>query len=80
MEHADSVSPSEIKELLLQRRGDWPTICKHVDVSHSWISNFVRGRVPNPYYRILYDLKVYFRQSSTRGEVSPSDPQCRETG
>lgn len=29
-------------------RGDWPRIAAAADVSHSWISQFVRGKIPNP--------------------------------
>lgn len=46
----------QIRERLQQRRGEWPVIAKAADVSHSWISQFVRGLIPNPGYRTLQKL------------------------
>lgn len=42
-----------VREALDQRRGDWKRISEAADVSHSWISQFVRGKIPNPGYATL---------------------------
>jgi transcriptional regulator with XRE-family HTH domain len=42
-----------VKTLLEQRRGDWRAIADAADVSHSWLSKFVRGKIPNPGLRTL---------------------------
>ena len=55
----DSVSPSEVKALLTACRGEWPEISYQAKVSHSWISKFVNGRITNPRYRTLLDLREF---------------------
>jgi transcriptional regulator with XRE-family HTH domain len=42
-----------VKALLDKRRGDWQAIAKEAEVSHSWLSKFVRGDIPNPGYATL---------------------------
>ena len=49
----------EVRELLEKRRGDWPRIAKGGGVSHSWISQFVRQKIPNPGYATLRALWRY---------------------
>lgn len=66
MRPADSVSPSEVRELLEKRRGDWPSITKEVDVSHSWISKFVRGHIQNPGTKTLLELKAHLTSTAKR--------------
>lgn len=48
----------EVRALLEQRRGEWKRIAAEAKVSHSWISQFVRGKIPNPGYATLRDLRV----------------------
>jgi len=45
-----------VREALQRRRGEWPALAEQAGVSHSWISQFVRGRIPNPGYRTLQKL------------------------
>lgn len=47
---------AEVKQLLEARRGDWPRVCDLAEVSHSWISKFVRGEIPNPGFATLKRL------------------------
>lgn len=47
---------TQVRTLLEQRRGDWLTLAKAAEVSHSWISKFVNGRIPNPGYATLVRL------------------------
>lgn len=49
----------EVRDALNRRRGDWRVIAKDVDVSHSWISQFVRGKIPNPGYATLRRLHAH---------------------
>lgn len=53
-----------VRDSLDAARGNWPAIGKDAasGVSHSWISKFVRRRIPNPGYRTLKDLHAYLRQ------------------
>ncbi len=48
----------QIRERLDRRRGDWKVIASRADVSHSWISQFVRGLIPNPGYMTLKKLSA----------------------
>ncbi len=49
---------TELRAELDRRRGDWPRISKAADVSHSWVSQFVRGKIPNPGYATLKRLQA----------------------
>lgn len=46
----------EVRNELGRRRGDWPRIAQAAEVSHSWISQFVREKIPNPGYATLKKL------------------------
>ena len=39
---------TQVRNALELRRGDWPEVAKAAGVSHSWISQFCRGIIPNP--------------------------------
>lgn len=45
-----------IKGQLELRRGEWLEIANRAGVSHSWISKFVNGHIPNPGYATLMKL------------------------
>lgn len=47
---------ADVKALLESRRGDWQAIANKADVSHSWLSKFVNGHIPNPGYATLKRL------------------------
>ena len=49
---------SEVRAALEQRRGEWKQIAAEAKVSHSWISQFVRGKIPNPGYATLCRLSA----------------------
>lgn len=46
----------EVRAALERKRGEWKQIAVDADVSHSWISQFVRGKIPNPGYATLRKL------------------------
>jgi transcriptional regulator with XRE-family HTH domain len=48
----------QVQAALKRRRGDWRGISERAGVSHSWISQFVRGLIPNPGYATLKKLAV----------------------
>lgn len=48
---------TQIMAELEKRRGDWKVIAADADVSHSWISQFVRGLIPNPGINTLRKLR-----------------------
>lgn len=39
---------TEVRAALDARRGEWRGISKRSGVSYSWISQFVRHKIPNP--------------------------------
>lgn len=47
---------SELRERLIQRRGQWPKIAAGAEVSHSWLSQFARNKIPNPGFVTLKRL------------------------
>jgi len=47
----------EVRELLDARRGDWQRIAEGAAISHSWISQFMRGKIPNPGFATLSNLR-----------------------
>lgn len=50
---------AEVRALLEARRGDWKRIAEESGVSHSWISQFVRQKIPNPGFatlKAIYEL------------------------
>ena len=47
---------ADVRSLLEERRGNWADIAKSAEVSHSWLSKFVRGKIPNPGYATLKRL------------------------
>lgn len=48
---------TKVREGLESRRGEWKTIAESAKVSHSWISQFVRGKIPNPGFATLQRLQ-----------------------
>lgn len=49
----------EVRELLQKRKGDWETVAAGAGVSHSWISQFYRDKIPNPGYATLMQLRAF---------------------
>lgn len=47
---------ADVRAALEKRRGEWRLIAEQSKVSHSWISQFVRGKIPNPGYETLRGL------------------------
>jgi hypothetical protein len=39
-----------VKDLLVKHKGHWQTVVDEAKVSHSWLSKFVNGHIPNPGY------------------------------
>lgn len=46
----------KVRDLLSAQRGNWAGIAASANVSHSWISKFVNGHIPNPGYGRLHRL------------------------
>lgn len=55
-----------VRDLLEANRGEWPRIAANADVSHSWISQFVRNKIPNPGYATLKRLHSQLTSKPTR--------------
>lgn len=47
---------TDIKGRLELKRGEWQEIADKAGVSHSWISKFMNGHIPNPGYATLVKL------------------------
>ena len=63
---------SQVKALLVRRRGDWAEIAAGSGVSYSWLSKFVNGRIPNPGFATLCKLHDYLahrKPKAARGEA-----------
>lgn len=58
----------EVRTGLERRRGDWPRIADLAGVSHSWVSQFVRRKIPNPGFETLKRIRDAM---NTPGERKP---------
>ncbi len=63
---------TEVRTLLAERRGNWLAIAEGAQVSHSWISKFVNGHIPNPGYEKLKRLHGYLSPKRRRSPKEPS--------
>ena len=48
----------QIRRDLVSRRGEWQQIAEAAEVSHSWISQFVREKIPNPGFTTLKKIRA----------------------
>jgi hypothetical protein len=49
----DKPLDEQVRDALKARKGRWPAVAVACKVSHSWIWQFVDGRIPNPRYATL---------------------------
>ena len=49
------------REQLRESAGSMAAIAREIEVTHSWILMFARGKIPNPTYRNLRRLLDYLR-------------------
>jgi len=74
----------EVKTALEARRGDWKQIAEESGISYSWISQFVREKIPNPGFATLRDLRAYLIDGikpAPTAHPSPTDtPEPAEAG
>jgi len=56
--HSIDQEVQAIKSALEARRGDWQSIATRAQVSHSWLSKFVNGHIPNPGVATLKAVKA----------------------
>jgi transcriptional regulator with XRE-family HTH domain len=68
----------EVRQALVQRRGQWPRIAEECDVSHSWISQFVRDKIPNPGFKTLTRLREYLGPPAPVDQASAEQPTTQE--
>ena len=61
-----------LKAALEARRGDWAAISSLSGVSHSWLSKFVNGHIPNPGLRTLEKLDCALRGQKSPELATPS--------
>ena len=47
----------EVRAALERKRGAWKQVAADTGVSYSWISQFVRNKIPNPGYVTLIRLR-----------------------
>lgn len=60
-----------IRAQLENRRGEWLAIATTAGVSHSWISKFVNGHIPNPGYATLMKLSEALAPKQTTRKAKP---------
>ena len=71
----DARLDEHVRSLLVARKGDWPRIAAQAEVSHSWISQFVRGKIPNPGFATLKRLEAEL--SATASDTAPDVPAAQ---
>ncbi len=59
----------QVHDALEARRGDWPTVSQRAGVSYSWLSKFVRGKIPNPGLRTLERVRDAMVPSRQRAKA-----------
>lgn len=42
------------------RKGDWPAICRELDLSYWWVTKFAQGRIPEAGVTKVEKLHDYF--------------------
>lgn len=52
---------TQVKALLIRRRGEWAEIAAGSQVSYSWLSKFANGHIPNPGFATLRKLYDYLK-------------------
>ena len=67
-----------LKVALEARRGDWAEISRLSGVSHSWLSKFVNGHIPNPGLRTLEKLDCALRGQKSPELATPSKEAANE--
>lgn len=50
-----------IRNELVARKGDWPTVCRQTKLSYWWVTKFAQGRIENPGVRKLETLQAHFQ-------------------
>jgi transcriptional regulator with XRE-family HTH domain len=56
----------QVRRLLERRRGEWQAICQEAEISHSWISQFTRGLIPNPGIQTLRRLHDVLTEGASK--------------
>lgn len=64
---------TELRERLIGRRGQWPKIAAAAEVSHSWLSQFARDKIPNPGFGTLKKLSDAMDSLPELAEPAPSE-------
>lgn len=68
---------TKVRALLESRRGEWQRIAEEAEVSHSWISQFVRNLIPNPGFNTLKKLHdVLSPRDSSGAAETPAQPEA----
>lgn len=63
---------------LNKRKGDWPQIASHNEVSYSWLTKLAQGKIPDPGINKIVRLYDFLFQNSAGLERRRS-PGRRET-
>lgn len=64
---------STLRSRLIARKGEWAAIAQASGVSHSWISKFVNGHIPNPGLQTLTSI-----DACLNGERAEQDEPTKE--
>lgn len=68
---------TKVREALIARRGDWQAIAAASGVSHSWLSKFANGHIPNPGYATLKRLASHLLPPSVVKPAIPTSSKKR---
>lgn len=68
---------STVRTELAARKGDWPAMCKELDISYWWLIKFAQGRIDNPGVLKLEKLQAHFeanpRKETTAAPATATD-------
>ena len=57
---------TRLQDQLAAQRGDFAAIAAQAGVSHSWLSKFVNGHIPNPGIRTLEKLDSVLHRTKAK--------------
>lgn len=59
-----------LRDLLTERKGFWADITEATNVSHSWLSKFVNGHIPNPGYGTMKKVHEHLTSPARRKKAA----------
>ena len=64
---------AQTREMLAKCKGQWPEVAERAEVSHPWISKFMRGKIPNSGVKTLDAVDDVVRQMLKEQPAKPGE-------